>query len=84
MLNVEEFLRSTSSLDEIAEESHQGTADTRTHFSSLLFRELFDAMQGLTTLNGKPAWQIYFARERINKLIRAYRIGERGPSIRSH
>ena len=37
--------------------------------------------EGLTTLNGQPAWQIYF-RQRADRpnYIRAYKIGWQGPS----
>jgi len=82
MLNVEEFLRSTSSLAEVV----GGVATKGLPSLVLIFHPYYSEnysmrCEGLTTLNGKPAWQIYF-RQRADKpnRIRAYRIGERGPS----
>jgi len=82
MLNVEEFLRSTSSLDDVP----GGVASKGLPTLVLIFHPYYSQnysmrCEGLTTLNGKPVWQIYF-RQRADKpnRIRAYRIGEQGPS----
>jgi hypothetical protein len=81
ILNVEEFLRSTSSLAAVA----GGVATNGLPALVLIFHPYYSEnysmrCEGLTTLNGKPAWQIYF-RQRVDKpnRIRGYRIGH-GPS----
>jgi hypothetical protein len=82
ILNVEEFQRSTSSLADVA----GGIATKGLPTLVLIFHPYYSEnysmrCEGLTTLNGKPAWQIYF-RQRADKpnRIRAYQIGWQGPS----
>jgi hypothetical protein len=82
ILNVEEFQRSTSSLADVP----GGVATRGLPSLGLIFHPYYSenyAMrcEGVTNLNGKQAWQIYF-RQRPDKpnRIRAYQIGWQGPS----
>jgi hypothetical protein len=82
ILGVEEFQRSNSTLSDFP----GGIATKGLPTLVLIFHPYYSEnysmrCEGLTTLNGKPAWQIYF-RQRADKpnQIRAYKIGWRGPT----
>jgi hypothetical protein len=82
ILDVEEFQRSTSSPADVP----GGVATKGLPTLGLIFHPYYSEnysmrCEGLTTLNGKQAWQIYF-RQRADKpnRIRAYQIGWQGPS----
>jgi hypothetical protein len=82
MFNVEEFQRSTSPITD----APGGIANKGLPTLVLIFHPYYSEnysmrCEGLTILNAKPAWQIYF-RQRTDKpnYIRAYRIGLNGPS----